>query len=104
MSKYLINISGPTAIGKTALAIQVARHFHTEIISSDSRQFYKEMNIGTAVPSAEELNAATHHFIQFLSVDENYSVFAIIFSNANFSFCSKYITFCTINYLFFFKL
>ena len=61
--KYLITIVGPTAIGKTSLSIQLAQHFNTEIISCDSRQFYKEMTIGTAVPSAEELSASTHHFI-----------------------------------------
>jgi tRNA dimethylallyltransferase len=70
----LITIVGPTAIGKTALSIQLATHFNAEIISCDSRQFYKEMNIGTAVPSPEELNAATHHFIQNRSVFEDYNV------------------------------
>ena len=74
MSSFLINIVGPTAIGKTSLAIELARHYNTEIISSDSRQFFKEMKIGTAVPDAEELAAAKHHFIQFLSVNEKYSV------------------------------
>lgn len=73
-SKILIVIVGPTAIGKTALAIDVAQHFYTEILSSDSRQFYKEMNIGTAVPSKEELAAAPHHFIQHLSIHQDYSV------------------------------
>jgi len=71
---YLITIVGATAIGKTALSIKLAQHFNTEIISSDSRQFYKEMNIGTAVPSSEELNAAKHHFIQNRSIFDNYSV------------------------------
>jgi tRNA dimethylallyltransferase len=70
----LITIVGPTAIGKTALSIQLATHFNAEIISCDSRQFYKEMKIGTAVPSPEELNAATHHFIQNRSVFEDYNV------------------------------
>ncbi|WP_246457872.1 tRNA (adenosine(37)-N6)-dimethylallyltransferase MiaA [Winogradskyella echinorum] len=70
----LISIVGPTAIGKTALSIKLAQYFNTEIISADSRQFYKEMNIGTAVPSAEELNAAQHHFIQHKSIKENYNV------------------------------
>jgi len=70
----LICVLGPTAIGKTALSIQLAKHFSTEIISADSRQFYKEMNIGTAVPSTEELAAAKHHFIQHISIEENYSV------------------------------
>lgn len=71
---YLINIVGPTAIGKTSLAIALARHFNTEIISADSRQFFKEIRIGTAVPSQEELNAAPHHFIQHISVEQDYSV------------------------------
>ena len=55
MNKYLISIVGPTAIGKTALSIKLAQHYNTEIISADSRQFYKEMQIGTAVPNKEEL-------------------------------------------------
>lgn len=70
----LIVIIGPTAIGKTALSIEIAEHFNTEIISCDSRQFFKEMSIGTAVPSSEELARVTHHFIQNKSVFENYSV------------------------------
>lgn len=74
MAKYLIYITGATAIGKTALSIKIAQHFNTEIISCDSRQFYKEMNIGTAVPSQEELAAAPHHFIQNRSIFEDYSV------------------------------
>lgn len=74
MTNYLISIVGPTAIGKTALSIKLAQYFNTEIISADSRQFYKEMNIGTAVPSTEELSAATHHFIQHKSINENYNV------------------------------
>ncbi|GGW95245.1 tRNA (adenosine(37)-N6)-dimethylallyltransferase MiaA [Salegentibacter mishustinae] len=73
-TNYLINIVGPTAIGKTSLAIQLANKFDTEIISADSRQFYKEMSIGTAVPSTEELNAAKHHFIQHISIEDNYNV------------------------------
>lgn len=72
--KYLITVVGPTAIGKTAMAIKLARHFNTEIISSDSRQFYKEMSIGTAVPSEEELTSAPHHFIQHKSIFDAYSV------------------------------
>ncbi|AEW86358.1 tRNA delta(2)-isopentenylpyrophosphate transferase [Flavobacterium columnare ATCC 49512] len=71
---YLITIIGPTAIGKTALAIQLANHFGCEIISCDSRQFFKEMYIGTAVPSQEELAQAPHHFIQSKSIFESYSV------------------------------
>ena len=74
MTSYLISIVGPTAIGKTALSIKLAKYFNSEIISADSRQFYKEMNIGTAVPSLEELNEAKHHFIQNKSIKGNYSV------------------------------
>lgn len=74
MNNYLITVIGATAIGKTALSIQLAQHFNTEIISSDSRQFYKEMNIGTAVPSSKELAAANHHFIQNKSIFDHYSV------------------------------
>ena len=74
MSKFLICILGPTAIGKTALSIQIANHFGCEIISCDSRQFFKEMSIGTAVPSQEELASAKHHFIQNKSIFENYTV------------------------------
>ena len=72
--KYLITIVGPTAIGKTALSIALAQHFNCEIISCDSRQFFKEMTIGTAVPTPEELQSATHHFIQNKSIFENYTV------------------------------
>lgn len=74
MVKHLIAIVGPTAIGKTALSIKIARHFHTEILSADSRQFFKEMHIGTAVPDPDELAAAPHHFIQHLSIDDPYNV------------------------------
>jgi len=70
----LICVVGPTAIGKTSLAIELAKAFSTEIISADSRQFYKEMSIGTAVPSKDELNAAPHHFIQTKSIFDDYSV------------------------------
>jgi tRNA dimethylallyltransferase len=72
--KYLITIIGPTAIGKTSLSIALAQHFGCEIISCDSRQFFKEMQIGTAVPNQEELAAAPHHFIQNKSIFENYTV------------------------------
>ncbi len=74
MTNILISIVGPTAIGKTALSIKLAEHFNTEIISADSRQFYKEMNIGTAVPSQEELNTAKHHFIQHKSIKDDFNV------------------------------
>jgi len=73
-NNYLITIIGPTAIGKTALSIALAKHFGCEIISCDSRQFFKEMKIGTAVPSEEELKSAPHHFIQNKSVFKSYSV------------------------------
>ncbi|MDN3691447.1 tRNA (adenosine(37)-N6)-dimethylallyltransferase MiaA [Chryseobacterium tructae] len=72
--KNLISVVGPTGIGKTKLAIDLAKHFNTEIISCDSRQFFKEMKIGTAAPSEEELAEAPHHFIGNLSVEEYYSI------------------------------
>ena len=72
--KFLFVIIGPTAIGKTALSIKIAQHFKCEIISSDSRQFFKEMSIGTAVPSSEELAAVKHHFIHNKSIFDNYTV------------------------------
>ncbi len=71
--KTLIVIAGPTASGKTAAAIQLATHYQTEIVSADSRQFYCEMSIGTAKPTEDELAAAKHHFINSLSVAENYT-------------------------------
>ena len=70
----LITIVGPTAIGKTALSIQLANYYNADIISCDSRQFYKEMTVGTAVPETEELASAKHHFIQDRSVFEDYNV------------------------------
>jgi len=73
-NKTLIVVVGPTAIGKTALSIVLAQHFATEIISADSRQFFKEMEIGTAKPSAEELSAATHHFINSHHIDTLFSI------------------------------
>lgn len=72
--KYLIVIGGPTASGKTTFAIEIARHFNTEIISCDSRQFYREMAIGTAKPSHEELSLVKHHFVDSLSIENEYSV------------------------------
>lgn len=72
--KTLVTIVGPTAIGKTALSIYIAKHFSAPIISCDSRQFYKEIKIGTAVPSEEEQRAAKHYFIQNRSIFENYNV------------------------------
>lgn len=72
--KYLITIVGPTAIGKTSWSIILANYFNCDIISCDSRQFFKEMTIGTAVPSTSELAAAKHYFIQNKSIFENYTV------------------------------
>ncbi|WP_420864507.1 tRNA (adenosine(37)-N6)-dimethylallyltransferase MiaA [Mesoflavibacter zeaxanthinifaciens] len=72
--KFLISVVGPTAIGKTALSIKLANYFNTEIISADSRQFFKEMSIGTAAPTEEELAAAPHHFIHHKSITEDYNV------------------------------
>lgn len=72
--KKLISIIGTTGIGKTKLAIELAKHFGTEIISCDSRQFFREMKIGTATPSAEELAEVSHHFIGNLSVQDYYSI------------------------------
>ena len=74
MQKTLISIIGSTGIGKTKLAIEMAKHFGTEIISCDSRQFFKEMKIGTATPSDEELAQVKHHFIGHLSVQDYYSI------------------------------
>lgn len=71
---YLIAIIGPTAIGKTSLSIALAQHFKCDIISCDSRQFFKEMRIGTAVPNDAELVSATHHFIHNKSIFEHYTV------------------------------
>lgn len=73
MKKTLLCILGPTAVGKTATAIQLAQALHTEIISADSRQFFKEISIGTAKPSSDELAQATHHFIGHLSIHQPYS-------------------------------
>jgi len=74
MKNYLITIIGPTAIGKTALSIKLAQHFNCDIVSCDSRQFFKEIKIGTAVPNLDELKAAKHHFIQNKSIHKNYNV------------------------------
>lgn len=72
--KKLISIIGSTGIGKTKLAIEVAKHFDTEIISCDSRQFFREMKIGTAMPTEEELAQVKHHFVGNLSVKDYYSI------------------------------
>jgi len=74
-SKTLIVVVGPTAVGKTAVAIQIAQQFGCEILSADSRQFYKELNIGVARPSLNELNTVKHHFIAHLSIFDPYNVY-----------------------------
>lgn len=73
MKKTLIVLTGPTGIGKTKTAIKIAQHFNTEIVSSDSRQIFKELSIGTAVPNKNELSTVKHHFIHSHSISENYN-------------------------------
>lgn len=73
MNNILIVLLGPTGVGKTDISIDLAKHFNCEIISADSRQFFREMKIGTAVPSDEQLKEIKHHFIRFLSVEDYYS-------------------------------
>jgi tRNA dimethylallyltransferase len=73
MKNFLIVILGPTGVGKSDLSVDVAGHFKAEIISADSRQFYKEMKIGTAVPPEDQLGRVSHHFIRFLSVKDYFS-------------------------------
>lgn len=72
-AKYLIVIAGPTGVGKTSLTIQLAQEFDIEILNADSRQIYKEINIGTAKPSAQELAIVPHHFINHLSITESFT-------------------------------
>lgn len=72
--KTLVVITGPTAVGKTALSVRLARQWQTEIISADARQFYKELSIGTASPSPAEMGGVTHHFVGHLSVFDYYNV------------------------------
>jgi len=72
--KHLIVLAGPTASGKTATAIKLAKAFDAEIISADSRQFYKELSIGTAAPTDEELAQVKHHFVHNLSIEDKYDV------------------------------
>lgn len=72
-TKHLLIIAGPTAVGKTALSIQLAKHFNTEIISADSRQIYNELSIGTAKPSLEEQQGIKHHFVDYISIKQNYT-------------------------------
>ena len=73
MKNFLIVLLGPTGVGKTDISIDIASHFNCEIISADSRQFFREMSIGTAVPSELQLETIKHHFIRFLSVKDYYS-------------------------------
>ena len=70
---YLLIICGATAVGKTALSVQLAKYFNTEVISADSRQLYKEMSIGTAKPTEDEMQGVPHHFIDCVSVHQNYT-------------------------------
>ncbi len=72
-NKTLISIVGPTAIGKTALSVELAKAYNCEIISADSRQFFKEMSIGTAKPTPEEMNGVVHHFVDCISIQEFYT-------------------------------
>ena len=74
MNKTLITISGPTAVGKTKFSIDLAKLLNCQIISCDSRQFYKELSIGTAIPSKKELNAVKHHYIHHKSINYTYTV------------------------------
>ena len=74
MKKNLIIIAGPTAVGKTALSIELAKHYSCPVISADSRQFYKEMSIGTAKPNVEEMQGITHYFIDNISIHDSYNV------------------------------
>ncbi len=72
--KFLIVIAGPTSVGKTVVAISLANHFNTSILSADARQFYREITIGTAKPSPAQLAAAPHYFIDMISATQNYTV------------------------------
>jgi tRNA dimethylallyltransferase len=72
-NKLLIVITGPTASGKTAIGVKLAKHFNSEVISADSRQFYKQLKIGTARPQTVELESVPHHFLGFLDLKENFS-------------------------------
>lgn len=71
--KTLIVIAGPTAVGKTSIAVQLAKKFNCEIISADSRQVYKELAIGTAKPTTKEMQGVSHHFLNFISIHEHYN-------------------------------
>lgn len=87
MQKTLYFVVGPTAVGKTSFAIELAKHLNTEVISADSRQFFREMNVGTAAPSEEELGQVKHHFIANLSIHETYNVSS--FEQDALSLCDK---------------
>ncbi len=87
-TKYLIVVLGATASGKTALAIDLANHYGGAILSSDSRQFFKEMSIGTAKPTPEELAAAPHHFVDSLSIHQDYTIGA--FERDGLAFLEQY--------------
>ena len=72
MGNILIAVVGPTGVGKTALSVKIAREFHTEIVSADARQVYKEMSIGTARPTTEEMEGIIHHLLGHISIEDNY--------------------------------
>jgi tRNA dimethylallyltransferase len=72
--KFLVVIAGPTAVGKTDVAIKLAKHWNSEILSADSRQFYNEMSIGTAKPDGEQLSEVKHHFVGQLSIHDYFNV------------------------------
>jgi tRNA dimethylallyltransferase len=74
MQKTLIVVGGPTASGKTGLAVQIAKYYNTEVVNADSRQFYKELSIGTAKPTEEEIEGVPHHLLGHLSVTEPYTI------------------------------
>ena len=74
MKKLLVFVVGPTAVGKTSTAIDLATYFNTDILSCDSRQFYKEMNIGTAKPSPNEIKKIRHHLVGNISINRNYNI------------------------------
>jgi len=71
--KYLIVIAGPTGVGKTAVSLELAKRFDTEIVNADSRQIYKELNIGTAKPSKAQLNTVKHHFVNHISIQDHFT-------------------------------
>ena len=78
MKTKLIVVAGPTAVGKTALGIELAKRFNGEIISGDSQQVYRQLNIGTAKATPEEQAAAVHHLIDVRNVDESYSAYDFV--------------------------